>query len=134
MTGQVAALSRERGIDIAVDLGGYTKDARPGIFAHRAAPVQVGYAGYLGTMGAPYYDYLIADPILVPEEQRRYYRRKDRVPSQLSGQRLEASGLGAPLFTGRIGHQGKGPVFCCFSNPYKITPSTFAMWMRILRA
>ena len=59
--GDVARLSRDLNIDIAVDLKGFTRDARTGIFAHRAAPIQVNYLGYPGTMGADYIDYIIAD-------------------------------------------------------------------------
>ena len=51
---EVALLARSMGIDIAVDLGGFTEDSRTGLFAMRAAPLQLSYIGYLGTMGAPY--------------------------------------------------------------------------------
>ena len=63
----VALLARNLEIDIAIDLGGFTKDSRTNIFSMRAAPVQVNYLGYPGTMGAEYIDYLIADPTLIPE-------------------------------------------------------------------
>ena len=66
-------LARRRGIDIAVDLGGFTEGARTRIFAKRAAPIQVGYLGYPGTSGAPYMDYLIADHTLIPEGEERHY-------------------------------------------------------------
>jgi predicted O-linked N-acetylglucosamine transferase (SPINDLY family) len=64
----IALMSREIGIDIAVDLGGFTGLSRPGIFSYRAAPIQVNYLGYPGTMGAKYIDYIIADPTLIPIE------------------------------------------------------------------
>jgi protein O-GlcNAc transferase len=63
---EVAALSRELQVDIAVDLNGFTRNNRVGIFAHRAAPLQVSYLGYPGTMGGEFIDYLIADPTLIP--------------------------------------------------------------------
>jgi protein O-GlcNAc transferase len=63
---EVARLARSLEIDIAVDLKGYTEHSRPGIFAARAAPLQVSYLGYPGTMAAPYIDYLVADTTLVP--------------------------------------------------------------------
>ena len=69
----VARQARALGIDIAVDLAGYTSGCRPNVFALRAAPVQVGYVGYLGTMGAPYADHLLADHHVVPAAQRAAY-------------------------------------------------------------
>ena len=63
-------------IDIAVDLGGFTQDARTGIFALSAAPIQASYIGYLGTMGASYYDYLVADQTLIPEQNQKHYSEK----------------------------------------------------------
>ena len=64
-----AMLARSVELDIAVDLGGYTQLARTGIFAMSAAPIQISYIGYLGTMGANYYDYLVADQTIIPEEK-----------------------------------------------------------------
>jgi protein O-GlcNAc transferase len=131
---EVAELSRGLGIDIAVDLKGFTYDQRPGIFAHRAAPVQVSYLGYPGTMGAPYIDYLVADATLIPEETRPHYSEKivylphsyqanDR-HRQISEREFSRQELGLPP---------EGFVFCCFNNTYKITPEGFDIWMRLLR-
>ena len=63
---EIAALLRELEIDIAVDLNGVTGDARPNIFAARPAPVQVNYLGYAGTLGANYWDYIVADRFVIP--------------------------------------------------------------------
>ena len=49
---EVAVLSRQDNIDIAIDLNGYTQNSRSSIFAYRAAPIQINYLGYPGTMGA----------------------------------------------------------------------------------
>jgi predicted O-linked N-acetylglucosamine transferase (SPINDLY family) len=73
---EVALLSRELGIDIAVDLKGATLDYRLGIFSYRAAPIQVSYLGYPGTLGADYMDYLIADKTLIPKESQQHYSEK----------------------------------------------------------
>src|SRR5258706_3553668 len=72
----VALLARNLEIDIAVDLKGFTQDSRTGIFANRAAPIQVNYLGYPGTMGADYIDYLIADATLIPRGQQQHYAEK----------------------------------------------------------
>jgi predicted O-linked N-acetylglucosamine transferase (SPINDLY family) len=130
---EVALLSRERQIDIAVDLKGFTAGHRTGIFALRAAPLQLSYLGYPGTMGAPYIDYLIADRTLVPEGSECYYSEQiiylpdsyqindSARPTAACEQTREHCGLPAA-----------GVVFCCFNNCYKITPGMFDRWMRIL--
>jgi protein O-GlcNAc transferase len=129
----VAAMLREREIDIAVDLNGFTKDCRTGIFALRAAPVQVSYIGFLGTMGAPYIDYLIADPVTVPPETQAHYAEKIAyLPSfQVNDDHQAAS---ERSFTrAEAGLPDNGFVFSCFNLNYKITPDVFASWMRILQ-
>ena len=131
---QVAALARSLEIDIAVDLGGYTQHARPRILALRAAPVQVSYLGFLGTMGADFMDYLLADEVLVPREQRRHYA--ERVAYLPSYQANDTSRpVSDKVFTrAELGLPADGFVFCCLNASYKINPETFASWMRILTA
>ena len=129
---EIAALARSLEIDIAVDLGGYTLHARPGIFALRAAPVQISYLGYLGTMGAPYIDYVIADKVIVPPIVREHYSESILyLPSyQVNDSKRAAS---PRQFTrAQLGLPSQGFIFSCFNSHYKITPSTFALWMRIL--
>lgn len=121
-------------IDILVDLKGFTQGARTGIFARRCAPIQVSYLGYPGTMGAPYIDYLIADKTLIPEECQTYYSEKlVYLPNSyqvndekrlISDKRFSRAEVGLP---------DHGFVFCCFNNDYKITPSVFHRWMKILK-
>lgn len=129
----VAKLSREMEIDIAVDLMGLVQDSRPGLLAYRAAPIQVNYLGYPGTMGADYIDYIIADHTLIPEDCRQYYSEKiaylpfsyqaNNNKKQIAEKTASRTELGLPE---------QGFVFCCFNNNYKITPPTFDSWMRIL--
>lgn len=130
----VAKLARKRKIDIAIDLKGFTQNNRAGIFACRAAPLQVSFLGYPGTMGASYIDYLIADPTVVPRESQIHYREKlaylpncyqpNDQSRKLSEKNSRREQLGLPP---------SSFVFCCFNNSYKITPGTFDCWMRILR-
>ena len=72
----IADLAVQLGIDIAIDLKGFTQHARTGIFVQRAAPLQVNYLGYPGTMAADYIDYLIADPNVIPPEHTAHYSEK----------------------------------------------------------
>ena len=131
---EVALLSRNMEIDIAVDLKGFTQNQRVGIFSYRAAPIQVNYLGYPGTMGAEYIDYLIADRTLIPGASQQHYSEKiaylpnsyqvnDR-KRQIAGKRFSREESGLPQ---------TGFVFCCFNNNYKITSGTFDGWMRILK-
>lgn len=131
---EIAELARRLEIDIAVDLGGYTGDSRPRIMALRAAPVQVSYLGYLGTMGGDFMDYLIADPILVPPEAREHYSEKIAyLPSYQVNDTKRV--IAERQFTrAELGLPPGGFVFCCFNASYKITPEVFASWMRILSA
>src|SRR3977135_4431885 len=69
-------MMREMEIDIAIDLNGYTGDSRTAILAQRPAPIQVNYLGYPGTMGAPYVDYILADKVVIAENQRDLYSEK----------------------------------------------------------
>jgi len=133
-TFEIAKLLRELEIDIAVDLSGHTRGARPGILAHRPAPVQVNYLGYPGTLGAEYIDYVIADPVVIPPEHRQFYTEHivwlpDTYQANDSARRIateqsERSEAGLP---------DSAFVFCCFNGNHKILPETFARWMRILR-
>jgi predicted O-linked N-acetylglucosamine transferase (SPINDLY family) len=131
---QIAAMARDLELDIAVDLGGYTQHARPRIFALRAAPIQVSYLGYLGTMGMDFMDYLLADEVLVPREQRHHYAEKIAyLPSYQANDRRRP--VSDRVFTrAELGLPAGGFVFCCFNSNYKITPETFGSWMRILAA
>ena len=129
---EVASLARRYEIDIAVDLGGHTDSGRPGILARRAAPIQVAYLGYPGTMGAEYIDYLIGDPTVIPPEQQAHYTEKIvylphcYLPND-STRRIDATPTRE-----QENLPPDGFVFCCFNATYKIMPETFSSWMRIL--
>jgi predicted O-linked N-acetylglucosamine transferase (SPINDLY family) len=128
----IAKLSRDLNINIAVDLGGHTAGGRTGIFSFLAAPIQLSYIGYLGTMGAEYFDYLIADEAILPLDLQKFYSEKiiylpcfqvnDRKRT-ISDKKYTKAELGIPE---------TAFVFCCFNNNYKIMPDTFDRWMKIL--
>ncbi len=123
------------GIDILVDLKGYTHHARPAISAYRPAPVQVSYLGYPATMGADFIDYIIVDPFVVPASQQPFFSEKlVHLPGcyQVNDRRREV----ASARTSRqdCGLPAEGLVFCSFNNSYKISPAFFDIWMRLLCA
>ncbi|RYC30482.1 tetratricopeptide repeat protein [Lichenibacterium minor] len=123
------------GVDILVDLKGFTTDSRPGILAYRPAPIQVNYLGYPGSMGTTSIDYIVADRIVAPMEMQPFfdeaivhlphsYQPNDRRrPTADPRATREAHGLPA-----------EGFVFCCFNANYKLTPNVFSIWMRLLHA
>jgi predicted O-linked N-acetylglucosamine transferase (SPINDLY family) len=130
----IAAMAQQAGIDIAVDLNGLTEGARPDIFAHRAAPVQVNYLGYPGSMGCGYMDYIIADATLIrPDEYGHYAEKVVVLPG--SYQANDNTKRISNVVTTResMGLPSQAFVFACFNNTYKITPDVFDVWMRLLR-
>ncbi len=119
-------------IDILIDLKGYTHGARPMIAAFRPAPVQVSYLGYPATMGADFIDYILVDRSVVPASEHGFFseqlvylpvcyqandaRRDPPAPTSRSDWHLPDQGL----------------VLCCFNNSYKLSPTIFDIWMRLL--
>jgi len=130
---EIAQLARELKIDIAVDLGGLTQDTRPSIFAFRAAPIQIGYIGFLSTMAAPYMDYIIADKTIIPAElQSAYTEKVIYLPSYQANDSKRPNA--EKVFTREeLGLPSKGFVFSSFNNSFKLTPSVFDGWARILK-
>lgn len=131
---EIAELMRELEIEIAVDLMGYTRNARAGIFARRPAPIQLSYLGYLGTMGADFMDYVIADSIALPFDQQRYYSEKIvHLPDcfLVHDDRL-AIGPHTPT-RADAELPDDGFVFCSFNSSYKLRRPMFELWMRLLR-
>jgi predicted O-linked N-acetylglucosamine transferase (SPINDLY family) len=129
----VAGAIRELGIDIAVDLMGYTKGCRPGILARRPSPIQVSYLGYPGTMAADFMDYVLADRFVLPQEHQAFYSEKvvylpDSYQANDSNRKIAQSTPTRP----EIGLPESGFVFCSFNNTYKFTPAMFDIWMSLL--
>ena len=130
---QIAAKLRAMEIDIAIDLKGYTGGARPGILALRPAPVQIHYLGYPGSMGADHIDYLIADPIVIPDEERRFYAEQIAyLPDSYQCNDSHRSIAERIPNRAEIGLPENSFVFCCFNSSHKIMPEMFDVWMRVL--
>ena len=129
----IAKLARNLEIDIAIDLGGHTQDARPGIFSFRAAPIQVNYLGYPGSMGAEYIDYIIADKTLIPANQQSFYSEKIvYLPNCFQSNDTKKVISNRSFSRQELGLPNTGFIFCCFNNNNKINPTIFKSWMRIL--
>lgn len=130
---EAAGLIRKLGIDIAVDLSGYTENNRTNILAGRPAPVQVNYLGFPATMGADYIDYLLADAFVIPEAMQQHYAEKVvRLPGCFQAND-DKRVIAQPLPTrAEAGLPESGFVFCAFNNLHKFTPRLFDVWMRLL--
>jgi protein O-GlcNAc transferase len=125
---------REAEIDILVNLNGYFGGQRMGVFARRPSPIQVNYLGWPGTLGAPYIDYIVADRTVIPESDAVYYDEKvvylpnsyqandSRRPTSAEIPTRESLGLPRDAF-----------VFCNFNAAFKLVPSTFKVWMEIMK-
>ena len=132
---EIAQLSRSFNIDIAVDLTGITASSRAGIFSYRAAPIQVNWLGYPGTMGANYMDYILADKTLIPVQSQQFYSEKIvYLPNSYQVNDRKRVISDKPFTRQELGLPETGFVFCCFNNNYKILPVVFEGWMRILKA
>src|ERR1700738_2884274 len=130
---EIAEVIRQYEIDIAVDLNGFTQFSRTDVFASRAAPTQVNYLGYPATMGANYIDYVIADPIVLPFAEASSWTEKIvHLPDCYLVN--DSTRMISPQT--RTREQERLPehafVFCCFNQPYKLLPSSFDIWMRLL--
>lgn len=129
---EIAGLIREQEIDVLVDLMGFTRGARLGVMAHRCAPVQVSYIGYPGSMGAPYFDYLIADRFVILPEQRAHYAEAIAYLPECFQANDSGRPLPHPITRAAAGLPEEGFVFCCFNASHKITSRIFAIWCRLL--
>lgn len=132
---EIATLSRELGIDIAVDLMGFTQESRLSCFAYRCAPLQVSYLGYPGTTGADYVDYVVVDKVVVPPAAQAHFAEKVvYMPHSYQVNDSQRQIAERVFSREELGLPSVGFVFCCFNHNYKIMPSTFDGWMRILHA
>jgi predicted O-linked N-acetylglucosamine transferase (SPINDLY family) len=129
----IAALVSDLEVDIAIDLMGHTRNSRPGIMAHRGAPIQVSYLGLPATTGADFIDYVIADNIVLPLDQQQFYSEQIvHLPDTywVNDSKLK---IGERVPTrAEAGLPEQGFVFCCFNKAAKITAPVFEVWMRLL--
>jgi predicted O-linked N-acetylglucosamine transferase (SPINDLY family) len=125
-------LARQQNLDIALDLNGATGGNRMEIFADRVAPVQINYLGFPGTIGSDFHDYIIADEFLIPPEQQAHYSEKViYLPCFQANDRKRRVSDIVPS-RAKFNLPDNAFVFCCLNSTYKILPTQFAGWMRIL--
>ncbi|MGH8714188.1 MAG: tetratricopeptide repeat protein, partial [Casimicrobiaceae bacterium] len=121
------------GIDILVDLNGYTTHARSEVLALRPAPLQLNWLGYLGSLGAPWYDGVITDRFATPEDQQPFFsERLLYMPHCAVPSDTRRRDVAPPPSRDACGLPAEGFVFACFNAAYKILPPVFDVWMRLL--
>ena len=132
---KVAEISRYKEIDIAIDLMGYTgNDNRFGIFVNRAAPIQINFLGYPGTSGSKSMDYIVADKILIPKEEQKFYSEKIiYLPDTYQPNEENKNISKIELSRKKLGLPENYFVFCCFNTHQKISKKIFSVWMKILK-
>jgi predicted O-linked N-acetylglucosamine transferase (SPINDLY family) len=130
----IAELARQHGIDVAIDLKGHTRQGLPHIFAWRAAPIQVNYLGYPGTLGAPWIDYIVADHTLVTDADRVHYTEQVvRLPGCYQCNDLQRQVASPGMDRSAAGLPADALVLCCFNATFKISPDMFSIWADLLR-
>jgi tetratricopeptide (TPR) repeat protein len=129
----IAKISRDMNIDIAIDLGGHTSNSRPGIFSYRAAPIQVNYLGYAGTLGASYMDYLISDKTTIPEKHQSFYAEKIAyLPHTFMVDDSKRKVADRVFSRQEFSLPEDAFIYCCFNNDYKFNRETLESWAKIL--
>lgn len=129
----IASLARELGIEIAVDLGGHTTNARTSVFAYRAAPIQINYLGYAGTMGTAFHDYIIADKTVLPESNQSFYTEKVAyLPNSYMVDDSKRVASPKEITRQEFGLPENTFIFCCFNNDFKLNEQVIHSWSNIL--
>lgn len=130
---QAAELILKDEIDILIDLHGLSAGARPGIFALHPAPRQGTYLGFIGPTGMPWFDFVVSDRHVLPEELALFFSEK---PAYVSGSFLPSvsyANRGRHTSRSALGIPDDAFVMGAFGNTYKITPDMFGAWMRLLK-
>lgn len=130
---QVCQFARKDNLDIAIYLNGYTENSRYNIFMDKVAPIQINFLGYPGSLGLDFFDYIIADKIVIPETFKKFYTENviylpnTYLPTDnkrlISNKKMKRSDFGLPE---------TAFVLCCFHNNVKITKDVFLVWLEIL--
>ena len=133
-TKEIVQHSRELNLDIAVDLKGFTNNNRFDLFIERCAPIQISYLGFPGTTSSDCIDYLIADKIVIPEENKNYY--SENIIYLPNSYQVNDSNpdLSEKIFSKKDFNLPENKfIFCCFNHNFKILPDMFEIWMKILK-
>ena len=128
--GALVTHAREQQLDIAVDMTGYTRGARPALFAARIAPIQVNWLGWPSTMGGSNHDYIVLDQVIAQQGSDNAFSEKvARLPYSYQPNDRRRAVVEPLPSREQVGLPPAGFAFPCFSQPYKITPELFEIWL-----
>jgi protein O-GlcNAc transferase len=128
-----ARLINEDQVDILVDLKGYTRGNRLAICALHPAPIQVTYLGFPGTTGANFFDYIITDRIVTPENHSSYYTESFvYMPHCFMVSDYSQAISNNDWKKAEFGLSESTFIFSSFNRPHKIEPTMFGIWMKVL--
>jgi protein O-GlcNAc transferase len=131
---EITKIVHDKNIDIAINRNGYTKNSRTEIFQSRLSPIQINYLGYPGTLGTNFMDYIIADHVVIPTEQRQFYSEKIIFLPHSYQPNDNKRKIDQDIESRTHFNLPKdGFVFCCFNQNYKITSKEFNIWLRLLK-
>ena len=122
----------EDGIDVLIDLKGFTHDTRISVLSYRPAPVQVAWLGYPGTCGAPFVDYIIGDPVVTPMAHQPFYTEQIAQLPHCYQPNDQTRGRDTQRTRAEVGLPEQAVVFASFNQSYKITREVFEVWCRIV--
>ena len=131
---EIADICKKINLDFAIDMNCHTEGGRIDIFQNKLAPIQINFLGYPGTCGNKFFDYILADRILIAENDRKYYSEKiifmpdTYQPNSFSSSRSPSNQIKKDLLIPK-----EKFVFCCFNNSFKINKLIFDMWVEILK-
>jgi len=127
-------LAKKIDIDIAIDLMCHTGNRnRFGIFLKKIAPIQINFLGYPGTSGSQLIDYIIADKVLIPDQNQKYFSEKIIYLPDTYQANEDTKIISEKNFTKeQFGLSKDKFIFCSFNSNHKINVKTFDLWMRIL--
>ena len=131
---KIRNICRKKGLNIAIDLCGFTNFNRFEIFTHRLAPIQINYLGYPGTMASKYFDYIIADKTIIPEEETVNY--SEQVVYLPNCYQPNSNYKGVDINSVKRNEYNLPNdklIFCNLGSNHKITPEVFNSWMNILK-
>lgn len=130
---QAAQTIRAHEIDILVDLHGLGADGRPGILAHKPAPVQISWLGHPGSSAMPAMDYVLADAFVLPPQLHASFTERPLYLPDCVQIHDRRRAIGPPPSRASCGLPDDAFVFCSFNSSRKLSPTQFASWMRILK-
>tara|TARA_B100000579_G_C22833224_1_gene857187 strand:- start:319 stop:2388 length:2070 start_codon:yes stop_codon:yes gene_type:complete len=130
---QISKLVKDNQIDIVIHRNGYSQNSRNTLFAKKIAPIQISFLGFPGTMGVNFIDYIIADKIVVPEENTKFFTEKIIYLPNTYYPTFNERKIGTKEYHRKdLGIDDSSIVFGSFNNSYKISSTEFKIWMRLL--